>query len=230
MCHAGISTPRVALQDFLGTVSPIGVSTYTIKVPDASAGLLIGKGGATIALIEAYSGCKLGIQRRREGKVVEIAYPTSDALTAAQGAVACFTQLNKEDKQHVELMKLMTSVFGAGKRRVDVKLESADDGVGEPELADARADRLEDATTPPPTTPDQHSVQRRGHGWDPDGLQVNNPYLAPRKMKRDERELSPAIHNCTHAVPGEHGLRLATSSARKRAEREGIRPAFAQPQ
>ena len=89
-------------------------------------------------------------------------------------------------------------------------------------------ERSDNTTALPLMTPLRKKVLRGDHKGDPGGFIVWNPYATPRKMKRDDRELSPAIHNCTHKVPGEHGMRLNINmdSARKREEQNKGRATF----
>ena len=131
-----------------------------MEVPDERAGLLIGEKGATVARVEAYSGCKLRVQRRGEGKFVEIAYTTPGALAKTKGAVACLTQLGVDDKRLIELRRQMERAFN-GKKGVCVKTKRVDDESRGPGPTDTQASRLVGAAATPPATPEQEPARRQ---------------------------------------------------------------------
>ena len=151
--------------------------------------------------------------------------------------------LEKDDARYDTLIKYLTKACNDRMREVKIKHERGvdsatttslvDASVGQSDNAvvalphptevsrvDAPMERSDNTTALPLMTPLRKKVLRGDHKGDQGGFIVWNSYATPRKMKRDDRELSPAIHNCTHKVPGEHGTHLNMDSAWKREKQD----------
>ena len=148
-------------------------------------------------------------------------------MAAVVDAIEHLAHLEKDDARYDTLIKYLTKACNDRMREVKVKHEQGvdsatttsaiDASVRQSDNAvealphttevlrvDAPTERSDNTMALPPLTPLWKKVLLGDHKGDPGGFIVWNPYATPRKMKWDGRELSPAIHNCTHKVPDEH--------------------------